>query len=364
MARAEVIESLQRLGTEIEEYADDNAMAVVNDQELEFWFAKDGAARLRQIAVDGDGICWTGKPLLGERLDAALRAITPTAAVWEAYDATDEPFPDPEQGAALPRTDEDLLEESTVWLPERGLGLVICEGEVNGVVWRATQDLPSQFVGPVTEAQRQLSMRSDLAEYLREKRTERYKLEERKDPLRWPRKVLTLLAIVALLLVGKKGIEEMQVWNQAPTLQAKLVAVEQVPMKQFRDYLPPALRWVVPKSRTVIVEGYRVAFTLPDGEPQEVVLERGELYVAPQKPGEEVPVVYVAGDPPRVKGLSRARDSAFVDYIPWAITIGAVYLLAQFVLSLLPALFRRLPNLVGRLAPTGVVKDPNRPELR
>jgi len=94
------------------------------------------------------------------------------------------------------------------------------------------------------------------------------------------------------------------------------------------------------------------------------VLERGELYVPPEKAGDEVPIVHVAGDPPRTKGLSRARDSAFLDYVPWAIAIGALWLLVQFALGLVPAVLRIVPRLAKRFAPSGVVKDSDRPELR
>jgi hypothetical protein len=333
---------------------------------LEFSFTKDGAERLRQIAIDGEHILWNGQPLVGVRVDDAWRTIgSPANAVWEANDAMADPFPEMDGEPHNPRSDEELIEEGTVWLPDRGLGLVVCEGEVYGVVWRAIEDLPRHFAGPLTPAQRELSKRPDLEGHLRAKRSERYKLEAKKDPLSPVRTLVTIATVVALAWVGKLGFDESLVWSQAQTLQAKFIAEEQVPMKQFRDYLPPALRWVVPPGRPVIVEAYRVEYIAPMTEIiGQVVLERGELYVPPQNPGDEVPVAYVAGDPPRVKGLSRARDSAFVEYIPWAIAIGALWLIIHFALSFLPRVLRFAPKLIQRFAPTGVVKDPNRPELR
>jgi len=179
------------------------------------------------------------------------------------------------------------------------------------------------------------------------------------------RTLVTIATVAVLAWVGKLGFEESQVWNQAQTLQARFVAAEQVPMKQFRDYLPPALRWVVPPSRPVIVEAYRVEYFAPETEAVwQVVLEHGELHVPPQNPGDEVPVAYVAGNPPQVKGLSRARDSAFVEYVPWAIVIGALWLLIHFVLGFLPGALRVAPKLLQQFAPTGTGKDPDRPELR
>jgi hypothetical protein len=364
MARAQVLAALQQQGVEAEAYGEDNLTATTDEWEMEFHFAKDGSERLRQLSIDGEEILWAGRPLMGARVDDALRTLEPRgAAMWEANDSIGDPFPAPDGGPRRPVPDEELLEESTIWLPERGLGLVICDGEVFGVAWRATQDLPAQFDGPVTEVQRELSRRPDLEDYLRDKRTERNRIATPKDPVAPLRTTLTVLTLAALAAVGRLGIMEGQLWKQAPTLTAKLVAIEQVPMKQFREYVPPALRWVVPPSRPVIVEGYRVEFLDPHGQRQEVVLERGELYVPPRETGEEVPVAYVDGDPPRVKGLSRARDSEFLEYMPWAIAIGAVYLIVQFVLGLLPRALRLLRPWLSRLVRTGGIKDPDRPEL-
>jgi hypothetical protein len=365
MPRSEVLAAMQERGIEATPYGDDNITANAGEWEMEFYFATDGSERLRQLSIEGDAVLWSGKPLMGVRVDDAWRTFgSPASGVWEANDAIGEPFPEMDEEPAEPVSDEELLEEGTIWLPECGVGLVICDGEVIGVAWRAAQDLPKRFAGPLTEAQRQLSKRPDLESHLRAKRMERYKLNERKAPFSKLRGALTVAAIVALALIGREGFHEMKLWNQAPTLTAKLVAIERTPMKQFREYVPPALRWMFPVQRPVEVETYRVEFLDPREERQEVVLERGELYVPPQQIGDEVPVAYVDGNPPRVKGLSRARDSAFVDYMPWAIAVGAVYLLAQIFLSVLPALLRLVPRLTRRLAPTGVVKVHDRPELR
>ena len=359
MQRAEVVTAMEQRGFKTATSNDNNLTATTDAWELEFTFTKNGTERLRQIAIDGEEILWNGQPLIGVRLDDAWRTVgSPTNAVWEANDAMADPFPEIDGEPLNPRNDEELIGEGTVWLPDRGLGFVVCEGEVYGVVWRATADLPKHFAGPLTPTQRELSKRPDLEDHLRMKRAKRYKLEVKKDPLSAVRTLVTITTVAALAWVGKLGFEESLVWNQAQTLQAKLIAEEQVPMKQFRDYLPPALRWVVPPGKSVIVDAYRVEYIAPETEAiGQVVLERGELYVPPQDPGDEVPVAYVAGNPPRVKGLSRARDSAFVEYVPRAIAISALWLLIHFALSFLPSVLRFVPKLIHRFAPTGVVKD-------
>jgi len=103
--------------------------------------------------------------------------------MWSAQDAADEPFAAPEGTPVGPAPEEKLLGNGTVWLPERGLGLVLWEGAVMDVVWRDARDLPARYVGPVTEAQRQLSKRPDLDEYLREGQAAAEAAATPKDPL-------------------------------------------------------------------------------------------------------------------------------------------------------------------------------------
>jgi len=366
MTRAQVQEAMQPQGAELDEYGDDNLSAIADDWEMEFYFTTDGTQRLRQLSIDDAKVLWNGRPLLGISLEDALCLLgSPASAVWQAGDASSAPFAQPDQSAATPPTDEQLLAEGTVWLPERGLGLIVSEGRVISVAWRAPQDLPAKFAGPVTTAQRELSKRPDLEDYLQKKRLERFDLARKKDPLTHVRTLVTILTLAALVAVGKLGFVDTRLWSQAPTLAGTLVAVEKVPLKQFREFVPPALRWIFPRTRQVIVDGYRVEFTAPHEEqPKQAVLERGELYVAPQNIGDEVTVVYLDGNPPRTKGPARARDSAFIDYIPWVIAIGALWLLAQIVIGVLPAAFRILVRLTKRLTPSGVVADPDRPELR
>ena len=366
MTRSEVQAALQQRGVEADAYGDDNLTAITDDWEMELHFSRDGADRLRQVSVDGVSIRWNGKPVLGLRLDDALRLIDSSASAhWQREDVTDKPFPDPLEAQTTPATSEQLLEEGTVWLPQRGLGLVIIEGQVFAIAWRASSDLPAQFAGPLTSEQRELSKRPDLEDYLQKKRHERFQLQQKRDPLTPLRTLVTIATIAALAFVGKKGFDEMRLWNQAPTINAKFIAVEPVPLTQFRGSLPPALKWMFPRPRRVMVDGYRVEFTAPDStSPQQAVLERGEVYVAPREAGEEVPVVHVPGNPPRTKGLSRARDSAFLDYIPWAVAIGLLWLLTQFVIGLLPMVFRFAKPVAKQLTPSATVKDPDRPELR
>ena len=359
MSRAEVVAVLTQFGVDIG--SNEYFAETVNGRDLEFLFAKDGAERLRQLVVDAPEMSWNGQPLLHARVDDALRALEPYgAAMWEPYDVIAIPFPEPGPAPLAPPTDEDLLSEGTIWLLERGLGLVISEGAVIGVAWREVRDLPGPFAGPVTPAQRELSRRPDLAEYLRGKQRAEIRTAQRKDPLRLLRGAVTVLALAAVAMIAKKGFEDTRLWAQAPVLPGKLLAFERGPKKAFRDYLPPPFAKIIPAGRRVETDLYRVEFHDPAGARREAALETAEFYVPPREIGEEVQVIYAEGEPPRVHGPTRARDAAFIDYVPWAIGVGVLWLAGQILVTLLP---RLLPLLRG-VIPKATVSDPDRPELR
>ena len=364
MTRTEVLAGLEKRALGKDGDGEQNFSVTVDEVELEFWFATDGSARVRQISAEAAEIFWHGKNLLDERVDDALRTMEPHGpALWVAHDIVAFPFPEQKPAATTPPappTDDELLERSTVWLPEHGLGLAIYEGVVMGVAWRGPQDFPTQFAGPVTAAQRELSRRPDLEEYLREKRIVQNHVERRRGPLDYVRGALTVATVVVVAMIARRGFHDTQMWAQAPVLPGKLLAFERGPKKEFREYLPPPLPRLIPAGRPVETDLYRVEFQDPAGARREAVLEPSEFYVPPREVGEEVQVIYAAGEPPRVHGPSRARDAAFIDYVPWVICVGVLWLAGHIFLSLLPHLW----PLLRRLVPQATVSDPDRPELR
>ena len=362
MTRAQVLDLFQQLGAKETQNRDEYISAVVHEREMQFWFEIGGASRLRQIAMEDD-VSWNGKPLFDVRLDDALQALEPfgQAPMWEANDATDEPFPEPGIVPAGPVADEELLEDGTVWLPDRGLGLVIWHGDILDLAWREPRDLPTQYAGPVTAAQRQLSRRADLEEHLTEKKTSTASAASPKNPAAPFQTGLVWICLGLLAYIGKLGFQEMQLWNQAPILSGKFLSMEEVPRKKYLDLGPERVRRWMPDDLTQHRELYHIEYLDPTGRPQIVTLEGADFYVPPREPGEEVQVAYVAGDPPRVQGPSRVRDVAFIEYMPWAMAVGVFFIIGQFVVGFLPRLLRA----AGRaIVPKGGERDPNRPELR
>jgi len=367
MTRAEVEGKLQQMGITGKAYGADKLTADTGELYLQFWFEAGGEQRVRQMATD-PAVLWSGRSLEGV-LDEALSAFEPLAQtpMWEANDATEEPFPELGEVPTGPVTDEELLENCTVWLPDRGLGLVIFQGGVMDIAWRETRDLPTRYAGPVTDAQRQLSKRPDLEDYLLSKGRSGVSASSTpatpvpRTPASYLNTALVLVCLAMLVGIGRKGFQEMQLWNAAPALEGQFISMEEVPRKKYLDLGPESVRRHMPDDPIQRREMYHIAYRDPTGRPQTVVLEAAEFYVPPREPGDKVDVVYVAGDPPRVKGPSRARDAAFVEYLPWAMAVGVFYVIAQFTIGFLPRLLRLTAKAI---VPKSTNVDLDRPELR
>jgi hypothetical protein len=281
--------------------------------------------------------------------------------MWEANDANDEPVRDSSGMAAGLVSDEELIEKGTVWFPDRGLGLVICEGEVIDIVWRETREVPARLIGAVTEAQRQLSKRSDIEEYLSEKRMARNRAAVPKTPAKLLDTALVCICLAALVFIAREGFQETRVWHTATTLQGRFVSTEEVPRKKYLDLAPESVRQHMPDDPVRRRTLYRIEYLDPTGHSHTAALGAAELYGPPREAGEQVPIAYVPGDPPRVKGLSGADNAAFVEYVPWAMAVGVFWIVMQFVLGIVPRTWR---SVVELLLAAGTKRDSDRPELR
>lgn len=281
-------------------------LIVTDEWELALRFDEGGEQRLRSLTLDDFETRWGGREIVGLRFHEALEVLGDEArdAGWRPEGRGD-PFETsaPEANAA-PVSDSALLGDGTLWLPRRGLGLIMCEGEVNEVEWRLPEDVPKQFVGPVTEAQKQISMRPDMQQFLRKRWAAERAAAAEVNPLQ---RVLTLVLAIILGTIGWRAFQETQRWQQAQVLTGKLAGIDKATRRPWVDH-------------------YLIKYTDPTGRAQLASLERGEFYVAPREIGDETQIHYLAGDPPRTKGPARARDSAFIDYAPKALGAGAIYI--------------------------------------
>ena len=289
-------------------------LATEGDWDMELRFEESGQQLLRQITWNAGDLTWKGGLISNVPFHEALQCFGSDAegAAWSPDDAADDLF----DGSGPVNTgvvaDEDLLATGTLWLPKKSLGLVMCEGLVLLAVCRRESDMPPLSAGPVTAAQLNLSKQPNLANMLRKRRNSGSVSNApsmKWTPLQW---VIAAVFVLSLITLAKRGFVEMQAWQQAEVLTGTLINIEERPVKEGGDL-------------------YHVAYKDPKGQRQQVALERADFYVSPRQPGDEVQICYVAEDPPRVKGPSRAKDAAFLKYLPQFIGLLGIYVVVQMI---------------------------------
>jgi hypothetical protein len=310
MMRSEVVRIVESGGGEISEDDTDPEwmLVMLEDGNFELLFAGEGEQPLRQFILDDETIVWRGQKIIGEPLHKVLSEIGGAAqgAGWRPECAAEERFADLNPPETGPFADESLLDEGTLWLPRRSLGLVMCGGLVNVVVWRRQEDFPRQLVGPVTEAQKEITARTDCEEFLRERVSEISAALTPREKTSGSQIVLILAFIGVLAWLGWQAFQEQQRWQTAGQVSGKVTEIVDTPGK-------------------LVSKVFRVSFTDPQGRQHTADLEPGEFYVTPTAVGEEVDLAFVDGNPPRVMGPSRVRDAAFMRYVPWFIAAAAAY---------------------------------------
>ncbi|HET6406566.1 MAG TPA: hypothetical protein VFG14_01700 [Chthoniobacteraceae bacterium] len=320
MPRAEGLRVLESNGAEVsEDDTDPGWMGVTwEDSGLELIFAEEGDQALRQIVLEEEESTWAGKALIDQRLDRVMAAMgdAATGAAWRPECAYDERFADLEPPPPGPFADEVLLNGGTLWLPKLRLGLVVCEGNVFSIIWRRPEDFPIQLVGPFSEGQKRIMERPDYGDYVRESASDKLAEDEAPSGSGLPQKLLMVAFIAVLAWLGSKAFQESRRWHTAPEIDGKLTEIVDTP-------------------NALVKKHYRVSFADNEGRTHFADLEPGEFYIAPSTVGEDVKLAYVAGDPPRVMGLSRVRDAAFIRYVPWFIGVTAGYVILCLALHFL-----------------------------
>ena len=322
---------IEKAGLKVHRRADEpDCIRVEGAWGMELYFT--GAAeeeRVWQLSVEHEeDYHWGGKPLLDTPLHRAFQTVRKVCggAGWRAEDAASEPYGRSDgSGASDNTTNEDLLREGTLWLPEVGIGLAMADGTVCDVVWRNPSDVPQPFASRVTDEQLELSRRPDLGEHLLASWKQRIQPPPPSRNRNALEVALAILLVLSLAYIGWKAWQEMMSWQKAANIPGRVLNIETKPGKRAEKL-------------------YHVEYKDESGRNQVVTLERPDFYVAPREAGETVIVCVVGDNPPRVKGPARAKDAAFLTYMPWAIGVLLFYFLVRLVLY-----FRAPGSLKGKI---------------
>lgn len=315
MTRSEVLAVADAAGVYHDPNSDDLTWDLLEDDwGIELRFGRSAPHVLLQLVREDDDLTWRGKPVMGVPVHEAVQnlEIAPEETAWQPEDASADPMDGSIPNRSGPFSDAFLLSECTLWLPQRGLGLVLLDGLVSDVVWRRAQDLPAKFEGPLTQAQMEWSKRSDLYESLsgalRKTELELQPVAQSWSALQW---LLCLAYVVCMGSLIRNGVADQQRWQQAPVLTGHLTALESLPGGRGEM-------------------AYHISYDDPvTGKRYEAVLERGDFYVQPREVGDPAQIHFLPGDPPEVKGLPFARDHVFLYCVPRGIALTIAYMIAN-----------------------------------
>ena len=319
MPKAEAMAIIEKAGLKIFRSANEpGEIRVEGAWSMELHFADgEGEERVSQLSVEHDDeYHWGGKRLLDTPLHQAFQTLKKICggAGWRAEDTVSSPHgvgTSPDAPANV--TNEFLLSEGTLWLPEKGIGLVMTDGTVSDVAWRNPSEVPSPLISRITDEQLELSRRPDLGEHLLNSWKQRVQQAPPSRNRNILEIVLAVLLVLSLAFIGWKAWQEMMSWQKAAKIPGKVLNIETKPGKRAEKV-------------------YRVEYRDDSGRSQVVTLERPDFYVEPRETGETVVVCVVGDNPPRVRGPARASDAAFLTYMPWAIGVLALYALARLIL--------------------------------
>ena len=303
-----VLRQLQDAGIDVD-LDEDEPELYVEDMDTELIFTTETPPRLREIVVEDERARFGPLPVLGERVHklADLLQVPAEDTLWRIEPEDGRPIP--ESGpASMSPSDEQLLDEGTLWFTTLGIGLGMVRGEVTTLRIRKPEGSPKRGNGPLTEAQRALSQRADLPTYLLRP------LRGEKRPGGCLQSLATLALIAALGWLVWNALLYQQRWNNAPVVEGVVTDVQPPPPEPFPN-------------------DFTIAYQDEAGNPHQVVLHVADVY-ATRNVGDKVEIRYLPGAPDQPLGPARYRDAAFLKFVPWGVGILAAYCVLQIAIRL------------------------------
>lgn len=316
-ARSTIIEALNKQGLDIDEEEGVDTLFLF-EPELELSFATDAPKELLQVVIEDAVVEINGLPLIKTTLDQALLAANLTSfegLFWRNDDEQTDTLPgfSPEEpldevDKDTPRTPQQLLHSSTLWIPHLGLGLGMWKGIVNQVVLRKPEHSPTSGIAPLTQEQLELAMQQEIP---------KPQAPAGPPPL-WVRTLQTASNVVYVaLFIGVFLYTQQQqaAWNNAPRTPGTLVAIEPNDPKLKQDVY-------VFEYKDQAGKTHQARWTLAD------------IYV-PREIGSEVEVTFLPEAPDKPVGPARVRDIGMSNLFPYVIVLTAMGALTNLFLHYL-----------------------------
>ena len=300
--RDELFQILRSHEIEIEDADLQESELYVTEMNTTLHFGVEQPHLLELIEVTDERVRFGTLKVLWEYPHNIFATIPSAATMWfddlsKVTDAT---------SSAAPQetvTDEQLLDSGTLWMKALGVGFGLTRGKITTLLLCDPSKLPNTGYGEFTEAQRQLSERMQV---------ESITLPVAKThPLESAVKLgLLLNAILVAAFFGKQAWEEEKRWDNAPVVEADVVAVWPPPPEPFPNK-------------------FQLSFQDNSQTTHEVELGQNDVYGVP-KVGEKITLRYLPESPQTVKGPAKIHDIAFERFVPYLLGTVAVYFVLHF----------------------------------
>jgi hypothetical protein len=281
------------------------------DEEVILVLSEDAPHRLLQIDVLDDRVRIEDQAVIGRRPHELVDAwgLTDSETLWTVDPAINDPLSKTAEETAGSVNDQKLLTNGTLWIPAKRVGLKLYHGEIEELLLRSVELVPSRGVGSLTAEQRELLGRRDLTEALQPPPSPGSRLAGTLQRL------LTLAALITGGIIFWQGMQFQQRWNNSTEVEGTVTAVNPPPPAAFPDELT-------------------VEYQDKTGKTHQVVWKRADVYVT-REVGEKVAVHYLDEAPDKPMGPARVRDAAFLIYMPYGIGVMAAYVVLMVLVGLL-----------------------------
>ncbi len=301
--RDEIFQSLKERKFEIDEVELQDDEYYIVEMDTTLYFGARHPHPLELIEVDDERARFGTLKVLGDFPHNVFTSVPSTSTLWfEDLSQITDGFtvPVPKRTA----TDDSLLDSGTLWMTALGVGFRLSRGKIVSLLLCDPSRLPEAGDGQFTGAQRHLSERLQLASF-KTSVTETHPLE------RVVKVALFLMAISVAAIFGKQAWDEQQLWDNAPEVEAEVVAVSPPPPEPFPTR-------------------FQLTYQDKSGNMHEVQFEQNDIYGIP-KVGEKVTLRYLPESPGTVKGPAKINDIGFTRFVPYLMGTVAVYLVMHFM---------------------------------
>lgn len=307
MPRDEVFEVLQQQKFETCEDDLDDSELYVMEMDVTLYFGNQSPYPVVLIEAEDERVRFGTLSVLWQYVHNFFSTVAAKDTLWfDDFAQITNPHASPAIQKQL--SDDQLLENGTVWMAPLGVGFRLSNARIIAVYLCAPANLPTTGHGQFTGAQRHLS--------------EKMQIGAAKTPTAKSHPLETLIklgllvtAVLVAAFFGKRAWDEQQRWDNAPEVEAEVVAVWPPPPEPFP-------------------EKYQLQYKDNFGQQHEVELGQNDLYGMP-KIGERVSLRYLLESPGNVKGPAKLHDIGFERFVPYLIGTFVVYFFLHFISDLL-----------------------------